>query len=104
MLELLASCFCFAFALVVDAFRALSRCLAVVRKMTWFATVEAKVIVALFVALWVGYRLSGRALPFALVVAIAIAPCAGRILALAGLVRWRITLLMCRHVVFDRFR
>ena len=102
MLGLFASHFRLAFALGVGVLRALSRCLAVTRKMTGFAAVEAKVIVALSVALWVGYRLCCRALPFALIVAIV--PCAGRILALAGLVRWRVTLLVCRHVVFDRFR
>ena len=101
---LLAGRFCLAFALVAGALRALSRCLAVARKMAWFAAVEAEAVVALFVALWVGDWLGGRALPFALVVAIAIAPCAGRILALAGLVWWRVTLLVCCHVIFDRFR
>ena len=96
--------FCFAFTLVAGVLRALSQCLAVTRKIAWFAAVEAKAIVALFIALWVGYRLGGWALPFALIVAIAIAPCAGRVLTLADLMRWRVTMLVCRHVVLDRFR
>ena len=100
MFGLLASSFRLAFALVVGTLRTLSWCLAVAREMTRFAAVEAKVIVALSVALWVGYRLGSWALPFALVT---IAPGAGRVLALASLLRWRV-LLMCRHVVFDRFR
>ena len=104
MLGLFAGYFRLAFALVGGALRAVLRCLAVAREMAWFAAVKAKAIIALFVVLRVGYWLCGRALPFALIVGVAIAPCAGRVLALAGLVRWCVTLLVCRHEVFDRFR
>ena len=100
MFGLLASRFCLAFALVCGALHALSWCLAVARKMTWFSAIEAEFIIVLLVALWVGYWLCCGALPFAL--GVAIAPGAGRILALAGLLQWQV-LLVGRHIVFDRF-
>ena len=105
LLGLLVGSFHFAFALVlVGTLHAFSWCCAVTRPVAFLSTVETEAIIVLFVALWVGNWLCGQALPFALVVAIAIAPCAGRVLTLMGLLRWRVTLLVCRHVVLDRFR
>ena len=97
---LFAGCFRLAFALVVGALRALSRCLAVARKMTGLSAFEAEAIVALFVALWVGDWLCSQALPFALVVAIV--PGTGRILSLMGLLRWQV-LLVSHHIVLEGF-
>ena len=103
MFGLFAGCFRLAFALfvaVVGTLCALLWCHAVARKMTWFSTIEAEVIVALFIVLWVGYRVCRRALPFALVVAIA--PCTGRVLALVGLLLWRV-LLVGHHIILEGF-
>ena len=101
MLGLLGSCFHLAFALVlVGVLCALSWCCALVRPVAFLPAVEAEAIVALFIALWVGYWLCCRALSFALSVAIALGT--GRILALASLLWWQI-LLVSHHVVFKGF-